>query len=213
MSPARKIRTVPGILPAAVAAVTLSLVLSARADDWTDCNGTAANKVESACSVVIGDAMRPAPDKVRAYLNRARVYLNSSRVDRALADAEAALKLDPRSVRAADPGVVLGRKGNTEAARGDFDRALQIEPKNIAVLQARGNLFIQQKKWAEAIADDNNVIAARQDIAPVYIGRGRAFVEMGLADAAINELDRALAINVERADRLLLARTGLSAQG
>ena len=64
------------------------------------------------------------------------------------------------------------------------------------MLQARGNLFMQQKKWAEAIADSNNVIAARQDIARVYIGRGRAFVEMGLADAAINDLDRALAINV-----------------
>jgi hypothetical protein len=47
----------------------------ARAGDMEDCNGPASDKVEAACAAVIGDAQRPADDRVKAYAARARFYL------------------------------------------------------------------------------------------------------------------------------------------
>jgi tetratricopeptide (TPR) repeat protein len=42
---------------------------------------------------------------------------------------------------------------------------------------ARGNLKIDQKAWAEALADFNQAIGLRQDLAPAFAGRARAYLE------------------------------------
>ena len=57
------------------------------------------------------------------------------------------------------------------------------------------------------MADYNDAIAARQDIPAIaYVGRGRVNLETGQIDHAIRDLDQAIAINANRADRILLAR-------
>ncbi|MBU0618039.1 MAG: hypothetical protein KKI02_10005, partial [Planctomycetes bacterium] len=72
---------------------------------------------------------------------------------------------------------------------------MQLEPKNIAVFEARGNLRLQQKKWPEAVSDFSRVISTREDIAQAYLGRGRGYVEMGQIEVGLVDLDRALTIN------------------
>ena len=56
----------------------------------------------------------------------------------------------------------------------------------------RGNFRVQQRNWPEAISDFSEAIAARQDFAPAYVGRGRAYSESGQIDKAISDLDAAM---------------------
>ena len=102
MSPRRKTQAVSRrwLLAAATALVLCQPPGAARADDWTDCNGAVSNRIEAACSAIIGDTARPVPDRVKAYLNRARIYLNNAKFDQAFADGDAAMQLDANSVRA-----------------------------------------------------------------------------------------------------------------
>ena len=80
---------------AGIGATTLILVAivllaprTARAGDLEDCNGTAADKIEPACTAVIDDASRPADDRARAYVNRGRLNISRSKFDLALNDAK-----------------------------------------------------------------------------------------------------------------------------
>src|SRR5690349_1143649 len=172
-----------------MAGIVLSAALTtapqAHADDWADCIGPAAPKVEAACSAIITEATRPPADRVRALVNRAQVYLRTGKADLALADAEAALQLDGNSVGAIlTRGFVSQRRNNLDAAKADFDRAIQLDPKSAPALQMRAGLYVQQRKWQEAIADFNDAIAARPELAPSYAGRGRAYLETGQIDNA-----------------------------
>src|SRR4051812_4600110 len=95
-------KTVPGIwLLAAFAALALCQPLTAaRADDLADCNNGPPDKVEAACAAIINDTARLPDDRIKAYLGRSRLYLNTSKFELALADANAALQLDAKSVAA-----------------------------------------------------------------------------------------------------------------
>jgi hypothetical protein len=50
-------------------AVALSTAV-VRADDWSDCNSTEADKILAGCGAVITQATRPQPDLVKAYAGR-----------------------------------------------------------------------------------------------------------------------------------------------
>ena len=108
-----------------------------------------------------------------------------------------ALKLDSISVQALlQRGIAYQRSNKLDLAKADFDRALEIEPKNAVALLSRGNLRSQQRNWPEAISDFDEAIAARQDFAQAYVSRGRAHSESGQLDKALSDLNAAIAINV-----------------
>src|ERR1700759_4969765 len=72
----------------------------ARAGDIEDCTGQFSDKTEGACTAILNDAQRPAEDKVKAYAARARFFARAGKSDAALADAEAAVRLNPQSSNA-----------------------------------------------------------------------------------------------------------------
>lgn len=66
-----------------------------------------------------------------------------------------ARELDP-SLFAGDlvrSGSEKGRKGDVEGALADYDRALELDPKNERAYQSRGYLCYDRHAWAEALAD------------------------------------------------------------
>src|SRR5262249_15200754 len=113
----------------------------AQAGDVEDCAGGALDKVEPACTAIIGDASKPADDRLKALLNRSRLLLNRAKLDLALADAEAAVLLNSKSVPALlSRGYAWQRKGNGENALADFNKAIELEPKSAIAWFNRGNL-------------------------------------------------------------------------
>src|SRR5262249_32498228 len=126
----------------------------AVAGDLEDCVGPVTDKVEAACTAILGDPQRSADDRVKAYFSRSRFFTSHGKFDAGLSDAEAALQLNPQSVGAlAARAYVRQRSGKLDQALADYDRAVELDPKNPSLLTSRGFLRTDQKAWTEALAD------------------------------------------------------------
>ena len=181
------------------AALLLALGLNqgvAKAGDLEDCNSAVAAKIETGCTAIINDTTEPVDDGTKAYVNRSRLMAARAKLDLALADAEAAMQLNPKSVTALlAHSYALERSRKLDAALADLNQAIEIEPKNPILLASRGNVKGDQKNWADALADLSQAIALRQDYAQAYVARARAYVETGQLDQALADLNTAISIN------------------
>jgi tetratricopeptide (TPR) repeat protein len=168
----------------------------AIAGDLEECLGRAVERTEAACSAVLNDVQRPSEDRVKAYGARSRFLNARGKFDAGLADAEAALQLNPQSVGALlSRAYAHQRTGNFDAALADYNHALELEPKNPSVLTSRAGLRIDQKAWSEALADLDQAIVLRQDYAQAYVARARVHVEIAQLDQALSDLNAALSMN------------------
>ncbi len=61
-----------------------------------------------------------------------------------------------------------------EAALGDCDKALQLEPRNAPTLDSRGFVLMRLGRWSDAIADYNKAASIRPDSAESLFGRALA---------------------------------------
>ena len=92
------------------------------------------DKVLGECGAVIDNEKTAKPDRLKALIARAAVFTRKDQVDRAIADYDAALRLDP-----AQPDLLNSRgelwwlkKGNRPKAVVDFGAALKINPDHAA---------------------------------------------------------------------------------
>lgn len=169
---------------------------SAQAGDLEDCNGPVPAKIESGCTAIINDQSRVAEDRLHAYVNRSRLFMGRSNLDAGLADAEAAVALNPKSVAALlSRGFARQRKGNFDGALTDINQAIELDPKSPNAFAARGGLKIDQKQWTDAAADFTQAISLRQDYALAYVGRARVYVETSQLDQAMSDLNTAISMN------------------
>src|SRR5581483_4168040 len=156
-----------------------------RAGDAEDCASPVPDKIEPACTAIISDAAKPADDRLKALVNRSRLFIARAKIDLALADAEAAVLLNPKSVPALlQRGYAQQRKGNHDGALADFNRAIEVDTKSAIAWFNRGNLRNIQRNFADALPDFNQAITLRPDYAQAYASRGLAYTETGQLDQA-----------------------------
>jgi tetratricopeptide (TPR) repeat protein len=112
------------------AAVDASPCLSAVAANDDD-------TIISLCDSLISNEKNTPPDRIRAGLARAASYSRKQQYDRAIADYDAALKLDPAQADAFNNrGEVWRKKGDRPHALADFAAAIRFNPQHSL---ARGN--------------------------------------------------------------------------
>lgn len=168
----------------------------ARAGDLDDCNGPPSEKVEAGCTAIINDLSCAAEERLRAYVNRSRVFMGRANLDAGLADADAAVQLNPKSVPALlSRGFARQRKGNLDGALADINQAIELDPKSPNAFASRGGVKTDQKKWTDAAADFSQAISLRQDYAVAYVGRARTYVETSQLDQAMSDLNTAISMN------------------
>jgi tetratricopeptide (TPR) repeat protein len=91
----------------------------------------------SGCDSLISNEKNIQPDRVRAVLARAAAYGRKQQYDRAIADYDAALKLDSAQADAFNNrGEVWRKKGDRPHALADFAAAIKLDPQHSP---ARGN--------------------------------------------------------------------------
>jgi tetratricopeptide (TPR) repeat protein len=91
----------------------------------------------SRCDSLIGNEKNAQPDRIRAVLARAAAYDRKQQYDRAIADYDTALQLDPAQADAFNHrGEVWRKKGDRPHALADFGAAIRLNPEHAA---ARGN--------------------------------------------------------------------------
>src|ERR1700751_2632449 len=87
-------------LIAALLLVALCGLQPVQAGDLDDCHGNVLDKIEPACTAIINNQSRTQDERLKAYTARSQFFANRAKYDDALADADAALRLDPKFVPA-----------------------------------------------------------------------------------------------------------------
>ena len=108
------------------------------------------------------------------------------------------------------------RSGSADAAALHYERALAIDGGNAAALGDLASLRIAQERHQEALALFERAIPQTPAAPRLHAGRGYALYRLGRADAAVESLERALALDPEDAEaraHLALARAGRSPPG
>ncbi|MDR3464315.1 MAG: tetratricopeptide repeat protein [Xanthobacteraceae bacterium] len=112
------------------------------------------DQAASGCTVAIKSGKWSGQDLAWAYRDRGLAYSHAHDFDRAIADLEQSIKLDPK------PAIAHLSLGNAYAAKRDFaraiaslDRAIEIDPKYATAYNDRGIIYDHKGDYDHAIAD------------------------------------------------------------
>jgi tetratricopeptide (TPR) repeat protein len=146
-----------------------------------------ADAVIAKCDAVIDHDKTAKPDRLAALLARAEAYRSKQQFDRALADYDAALRLDATQAHLFNSrGELRRRQGDRPGAVSDFAAALKLDPQHEA---ARAN----RKSLAQELERIGAELAVKGK--PSFdCARARQRVEKAIcADPALADLDREVA--------------------
>jgi tetratricopeptide (TPR) repeat protein len=183
-----------GVVAAALVSTSfLSLMpasaLTQQQIDWCVNSGNmfSLDQQISGCTAVIQSGRFRGKNLAIAFSNRCGGYNEKGENDRALADCNQAIRLDPKDAFA------YNNRGNAYNAEGDYDRAIadfteaiRLDPKLAFAYNGRGVAYRHKGDLDRAIADYTEAIQLNPNYANAYYNRG-------LAWEIKNDLQKALA--------------------
>ncbi len=118
-------------------------------------------------------------NQVIIYNGRSNAYRDKGEDDRAIADHDQALRLDPDFALAFNNrGNAYSRKGEYDRAIADYDRALRLDPDYALAYNNRGRVHFNRGRFAQAVPDLRRAVAADPEYAywPIwlYLAQARA---------------------------------------
>jgi len=170
--------------------VTLG-VSTYAADDWDN----AIKQLTEALSVAKPntDPLDPAT----IYFYRGNAYNKKGEYDRAIADFNQALQLNPKlAAFFYHRGSAYGHKGEYDRAIADFTQALKLNPNYAEAFHNRGNAYNDKKEYDRAISDYNQALKLNPKYAEAFHNnRGIAYGNKGEHNRAIADFNHALKLN------------------
>jgi tetratricopeptide (TPR) repeat protein len=97
-------------------------------------------------------------------------------------------------------GTAYGIYGNYNLAIGDFNRAIEINPKYAGGYCSRGKAYAALGNYRHAIEDYDRAIEINPKYSETYYNRGIAYSRLGNNKQAIDDFDRAIEINPKYAE-------------
>jgi lipoprotein NlpI len=183
----------------ALAAVMLLASFSPAQAQWTSeadpCAGSdlAPDQRIEVCTKALAESGLAPSARAHALNNRGFAFNAKGDVERAMADYNEAIKLDPRLADAFNNrGAAEGAKGDLDAALADFDAAICINPALGKALLNRGLAHQVRGDFDAAIADFDGAIKIDAAAALAYRGRAAAREVKGDLTGAIEDLDQAI---------------------
>ena len=141
------------------------------------------------------------PDYAEAYYNRGLFYYDQKKWELALADWNKAIDINPDFAQAyVNRGLLYVNLKKWELALADFNKAIDINPDFAQAYVNRGLLYVNLKKWELALADWNKAIVISPDFAEAYANRGLLYLQIGDKQKAIENLQRAAQLFLDRGD-------------
>jgi len=183
------------ILAACLVALSVSSAWSAKRDrDWDACNGSDDDASIIGCTNVLNRGARESQeDRATAYNNRGWSYSNKDDYDRAIADFDEAIRLDPKfGLALVNRGWAYERKGDYTRAIADYDEAIHLDPNNSLAYNNHGWIHHLKGEYDEAIADYGEAIRTDPKDATAYINRCDAYNRKNEADRAIRDCEAAI---------------------
>lgn len=144
-------------------------------------------------SAQLGPATAPGPVTSADYSDRGFRRQIQGDLDAAMADFEAALKLDPKNAHALyGRGLIRQTKGDADGATADYTEAINLNPKLADAFSNRA--FIKQSRGDlnGALADYNEALSINPNIPLAYYNVALIKVKQNYLDEAIADYNRAL---------------------
>jgi len=142
---------------ACLAVVALAgLPTVAAADDADTCVKQSGDVAIAACSRAIASGKFRGEELAAIYVSRGVEYKNKRGLDRAIADFDQAIRLDPKNTDAYTVrGMAWEAKGDFDRAIADYDQAIRLDPKNSSWYFHRGLSNLYAGALPTALADLN----------------------------------------------------------
>ena len=176
-------------------------VLAGSTTGWADAESDCRQRRDAelrvrACGAIIDGPGYSASQKALAHRNRGHARADAGALAEALADLDAAVRLDPTDWQAlAERGEVRLAQGDARAAIGDLGQAIAHNPRSGALLVARGHALMVAGDLQGAIGDFTSAIAMEPENAVAFNNRGLAHRKAGDLDRAIADYASAIQIN------------------
>ena len=134
-------------------------VSRARADYVDTCVNGTGDETISACTTAINSGRWHGSELAWAHTNRGVAYRAKGDHDRAIADYDEAIRLDPKdAVAYSNRGIAYKDKGDYDRAIADYNEAIGLDPKNAVAYNNRGVAYNAKGDPDRAIADYNEAI-------------------------------------------------------
>ena len=142
----------------------------------------------------------PAPNTAVGFNNRGEAYRAKAQYERAIADFDEAIHLDPKLAAAFyNRGLANASKDQYDRAIADFDEAIRLDPKFVFAFNGRGDVYTLKAQYDRAIADFDQAIRLDPKYAFGFIGRGGVYALKAQYDRAIADFDQAIRLDPQQA--------------
>jgi lipoprotein NlpI len=158
-----------------------------------------------ACTQSINSGKWKGRNQAINYYNRGNAYSGKGDNDRAIADYNQAISLDPKDATAYyTRGNAYRDKGDNDRAIADYNQVISLDPKFAGVYSNRGNAYRDKGDNDRAIADYNQAISLDPKSGRAYSDRGRLYLFTGRdASKALADLSQANALDPKSAYRAI----------
>jgi monovalent cation:H+ antiporter-2, CPA2 family len=181
-----------GLLCASLSATALG-----ESDRWPRCRGADPDAMIVGCTEIIARGSRETKrNQIVAYINRSAASRAKGDVDRAIADLDKALQLNPKSPLALTKRAsAYHAKGDLDRAIADYNAAIAAQPKSAAAFYGRSEAYRAKKDLDRAIRDYDRALRLDKDLAAAYGGRAMAYRDKGKLDKALADFDEAVRLD------------------
>lgn len=130
-----------------------------------------------------------------AYMSRGNGYTDEEQLEKAFADYDKALVLNPSFAAIyANRAIALQIDGQLDRAMADYERAIELDPEDAATYYNRGLLFQDRDDPVRARADFDRAIALDPELAASYHARALLHEDSGDLESALADFDQAAAL-------------------
>lgn len=121
------------------------------------------------------EVLRIEPTNLDALTMRGNAWTQKKQFDKALADYNALVQMQPNAVNLVLRGGVYLLKKEWNAAIGDCSKAIEVDPTFALAYFYRGSIHLQKGENSEAISDLTQAIRLAPDDAACYAARAQAY--------------------------------------
>jgi lipoprotein NlpI len=150
--------------------IIFSVLPAVAADDCAESSGDVAI---AACTRRIDSGQFKGRNQAINYFNRGFEYDNKGDYDRAIADYNQAINLDPKYAKAYNNrGNAYYHKGDYDRAIADYNQAINLDSKYAKAYNSRGSAYDNKGDDDRAIADYDRAISLNPKMGYAYLARG-----------------------------------------
>lgn len=163
-----------------------------KLSDTTPVNPDAFGPLAEPAIIADSDPTRIVPTSAEAYCERGRIFAQRNSCNNALADFEAAIRLEPTAAAFLGRASVYQRMQRWENALADCDRAVQIDPESAECYRERASCLeslyceTESSAWLDrAVADYTQAIRLDPAEDDYFCDRGVMYSDLGRYPEAI----------------------------